>query len=74
MKMRRLNVAVVTERSNPPANERLFIVTRNRLKKRRLLTARLELLFVDVKHGGISRHIINNLLNVFESHWRVFVI
>lgn len=36
--------------------------------------ARLELLFVNVKHGGIGRHVINNLFNIFESHWRTFVI
>ncbi|CSS93764.1 Uncharacterised protein [Shigella sonnei] len=30
-------------------------------KKRHLTMARLELLFVNVKHGGIGRHVINNL-------------
>lgn len=43
-------------------------------KKRHLTMARLELLFVNVKHGGIGRHVINNLFNIFESHWRTFVI
>ncbi|STG54914.1 Uncharacterised protein [Escherichia coli] len=42
--------------------------------KRHLTMGRLELLFVNVKHSGIGRHVINNLFNIFESHWRTFVI
>lgn len=43
-------------------------------KKRYLTMARLELFFVNVKYGGIGRYVINNLFNIFESYWRIFVI
>ena len=51
-----------------------LIADRNRYKKAPSNDGASGTTFVNVKHGGIGRHVINNLFNIFESHWRTFVI
>lgn len=43
-------------------------------KKCYLMMVCLELFFVNVKYGGIGCYVINNLFNIFESYWCIFVI